>query len=684
MAHLRPYPFAALVRRALRELGRGGDVFDLPRAALYRPAPGLDLSVAFHGHRAATPLGPAAGPQSQMAQNLALCWLTGSRIFELKTVQVKDDLQIPRPCIDMATVGYNVEWSQELRLPESLAEYVKGRMLIEVMRERLGLDRAADPLVFDLSVGYDLAGLRSEPVQGFLRGMRDPTRLVDALRREIPAEWARYRDLDFPAAISDTVTLSTFHGCPPEEIERMILFLLEQGFHAVVKLNPMLLGPARTRELLHDVMGYADLRVPDTAFERDTRWEQMAGFVDRLGRRAAELGRGFGVKFSNTLIVENHRAFFPAAEKEMYLSGPPLFVLATNLVQRFRAEFGARFPISYSAGIDRGNFADAVALGLVPVTVCSDLLKPRGYARATGYLEALAERMRGVGATHVGDFVIRAFGHGAEALDRVPGLEPAERERALAALASGGDLRAAVGEAAHGAWRDQAALLNTDDYVPRATRDPRYAATAHAKPPRKLGSPLALFDCVTCHKCVPVCPNDANFAFVLPKLEQPIVKLRARAGGGFEAREEGRLAIARKAQYANFADFCNECGNCDVFCPEDGGPYLVKPRFFGAVADWRAQQALDGFALDPASGTLHGRVSGREYALAPAGERERYSGRGFSLLLDPADPAADPRGEAAVEVDLAPYHILRWIRAGVYASGQANYLTELAEVGGRG
>ena len=84
----------------------------------------------------------------------------------------------------------------------------------------------------------------------------------------------------------------------------------------------------------------------------------------------------------NTLIVENRRDFFPASEREMYLSGPPLHVLAMDLVHDFRAHFGDRFPISFSAGIDHRNFPDAVALGLVPITVCSDLLKPGGYARS--------------------------------------------------------------------------------------------------------------------------------------------------------------------------------------------------------------------------------------------------------------------------------------------------------------
>ena len=82
------------------------------------------------------------------------------------------------------------------------------------------------------------------------------------------------------------------------------------------------------------------------------------GFVERLGEKAAGLNLGFGVKFTNTLIVENRRRFFPESEKEMYLSGPPLHVLAMELVRRFREATGTRYPISFSAGIDRHNFSD--------------------------------------------------------------------------------------------------------------------------------------------------------------------------------------------------------------------------------------------------------------------------------------------------------------------------------------
>jgi putative selenate reductase len=663
-----------------RELAERDSIFDLPRRKFHLGSAELDTGVSFHGRRAGSPLGPAAGPQTQMAQNLVLSWLGGCRIMELKTVQVMDELEIPRPCIDMQTIGFNVEWSQELKLEQSLEEYVKGSMLIEILEAsgEIEVAEALRPWVFDMSVGYDLAGIQTERVQAFIDGMLDASAIVERLRGEIPAEHARFRDLDFRTRLSDTLTLSTFHGCPPDEIERIIEFLLdEKGLHCIVKLNPMLLGPRRCRELLNGEMGYGELHVPDTAFERDASWEQAAGFCERLGDRADRLGLGFGVKFSNTLIVENHREFFPRKEKEMYLSGPPLHVLAVNLVGQFRRHFGDRFPISFSAGIDAQNFADAVAIGLVPITVCSDLLKPGGYARATTYLGALETRMKKLGAPDVPAYILRAYGRGDEALARAQ-ITGEVAAVCRAALESGGDLRAAAGEAFE-AWVSAAILANTEHYVAAATADPRYRKEKNDKPPRKLGSELELFDCVACNKCVPVCPNHANFAFAIPTGEVPIAVL-SREGDRWRRQDRGTLAISKKQQWGTFADFCNECGNCDVFCPEDGGPYVIKPRFFGNLADWEAFADQNGFLLH--GGELLARIGGAEYRFSEAGGRVRFAGAGFDVTFSPEDPAATIEGEAVGEIDLTYFHILRWIRDAVYASGALTYPALLA--GGEG
>ncbi len=188
MVQLSPVPFDVLIGRMFRELEEKRSVFDLPAQRFVTAYPGRDLSVAFRDRRAATPFGPAAGPHTQMAQNIALSWLAGGRVIELKTVQVNDAIDVPRPCIDMATVGFNVEWSQELTVQQSLEEYVKGAMLIEMLKAS-GIGQGLSETVFDMSVGYDLAGIKSAKVQGFLEGMLDATAVVDRLRAKIQAPW---------------------------------------------------------------------------------------------------------------------------------------------------------------------------------------------------------------------------------------------------------------------------------------------------------------------------------------------------------------------------------------------------------------------------------------------------------------------------------------------------------------
>src|SRR3982750_1704288 len=160
MAELYPAPLENLLKRIFYE-HKKGQIFDLPVSKFYRGRPDLNTAVHFHSKTAAAPVGPAAGPQDQMVQNIVLSWVAGSRIIELKTVQINDELSIPRPCIDATNVGYNVEWSQELKLEQSLTEYVAASMVLEILRAEnyLGLDESqltAEPnkldVIFDMSV----------------------------------------------------------------------------------------------------------------------------------------------------------------------------------------------------------------------------------------------------------------------------------------------------------------------------------------------------------------------------------------------------------------------------------------------------------------------------------------------------------------------------------------------------
>jgi putative selenate reductase len=614
-----PAPFPHLLRRMVREHSREGKVFDLPARKFWRGAPDLDLRVSFHGRPAGNPLGPAAGPQDQMAQNVVLAWLAGSRILELKTVQVNDRLVLPRPCIDATNVGYNVEWSQELRLAESLREYVAGSMLVDVLRSE-GTGAAATDTIFDMSVGYDLAGVRSAPVRAWMESMVDASAHVASLRAQIPDDLARFRDVAFRERLSDQVTLSTFHGCPASEIEGIARFLLtEMGVHVTVKLNPTLLGRPAVDGLLHDVMGYREIETRAQDFDKDLQWAEALEITDRLSELARSLGRTFQVKFSNTLVVRNHRSFFPSSEAVMYLSGAPLHVITLNLVEKYRR---ARpdVPISFSAGVDGQNFPECVALGFTPITTCTDLLRPGGYGRLPAYLARLEERMRALGVRTIGDFVIQSGGRA---------------EQAIADVVPPGPLRDHVPAALYPAVVARAAVLNTPGIVARATADPRYHAAQNASLPRKIGSFLVVFDCINCDKCIPVCPNDANFSYEVAPFRAPYEHFVVRAGAVARV-PAGVFEVVKQHQIANFQDFCNECGNCDVFCPEDGGPYIEKPRFFGSHDAFRAMPVRDGFfaARAPEGAWIVGRMRGSEYRLDVDARGEAGTFTDGSLTVD--------------------------------------------------
>jgi len=588
MAELFPMPVDVLLRRALMEWRTKDAIYDLPSRKWWTGTPDADLSVSFLGRSAASAVGPAAGPQSQLIQNIVLAWLAGARIFELKTIQINDRLDIPRPCIDARNVGYNVEWSQELRLEESLREYIGAWWVLHLFRQWDPVNRRAidpdDPFIFDLSVGYDLAGIKSDPVQRWIAGIRDASAAIESLRQQLPPELSQYKDIEVPSCLSNSITLSTFHGCPPEEIEGIGEHILRDlDLDLVVKLNPTLLGYERVVELLRGQLGYDWIHPVKEAFDEDLQWNDALPLFRRLQALATQRGRRFGVKMTNTLVVDNKDDFF--ADERMYLSGQPLHVLAMNLVWALRQEedvVGDWMPVSFAAGIDRKNFADAAALGLTPITTCTDLLRPGGYGRLSGYNNQLAARMQKMGARTIPEYIRGTYGSDEGTVERA-------------------------------AWH------NTKAYVEGLTEDPRYQATKNSSTPKKIGSHLALFDCINCDKCVPVCPNNANFAYELNALNVSYQDFVVGTDGSVTMLDDSmQFSIEKTHQLACYADFCNECGNCDVFCPEDGGPYVEKPRFFGSQATFDEFNTHDGYVLETdEAGTcrFRGRMRGVEVSL---------------------------------------------------------------------
>ena len=402
---MRVQPFETLLKWSLAELEQNESLFGIHRSLFYAPKEDSLYGTEMFGDYLATPIGPGAGPHTQLTQNILAAWLSGGRFIELKTVQIMDELDIPRPCIDMADEGYNVEWSQELKLEQSAWEYVKAWVLIRVLRRVLGFEgRLPFGTIFNMSVGYDLEGIQSPPMTRFMDRMEDASEEIDQIENILREEFPRFSDLEIPSRMVNSVTLSTMHGCPPDEIEEIGRYLMEErGLHTFVKLNPTLLGKERVMEILNGRLGFTDIDIPDEVFEHDLQYDRAVELIESLKQVADACDLTFGVKLSNTLAMANHRDVLPG--DEMYMSGRALYPITMTLFQQLTDEFeedaseaGPGLNVSYSAGADALNVSGILSCGALPVTAVSDLLKPGGYSRFIQYLENLEKEMRDRGA----------------------------------------------------------------------------------------------------------------------------------------------------------------------------------------------------------------------------------------------------------------------------------------------
>jgi putative selenate reductase len=458
---MRILPFEVLLHWILEEYRQRQCIFGIARSLFHLPRRDSPYEIPdLYGQHLSTPIGPAAGPHTQLAQNIVSAWLCGGRFMELKTVQALDELTIPRPCMDMEDEGYNIEWSQELRLHESAREYIKAWALIHVLHRMLGGDtRMPVGTIFNMSVGYTLSGIRSAALSRFMDRLEDASAELAGIHAVLQARFPQFEDVAIPSRIANSVTLSTMHGCPPGEIERMARHLLEErGLHTAIKLNPTLLGKETVSAILHGKLGFHQVKIADAAFDRDLRYGQAVELIRSLQRTAAQRDLTFGVKLSNTLPTLNHKGRLPGGE--MYMSGRALYPLTMHLCRKLAQEFDGNIKISYSGGADACNVSRILAAGARPVTVATDLLKPGGYARLLQYLESIEAAMRAQGAANLDELA-----------------------------------------------RDK--LTQLDRAAADALEDPRYRRPWYADGLPKVDAGLALFDCIAA-PCVERCAVRQN------------------------------------------------------------------------------------------------------------------------------------------------------------------------------
>ena len=389
----------------LADLEERNEIFGISRDQFFLPSPDDPFRMTRYGSLLETPLGVASGPHTQMAQNIVTAWLTGSRYIELKTVQVLDELDVTKPCIDMTDEGYNCEWSQELKLDESFNEYLNAFILLYILRDRLGFSGDEPGFIFNMSAGYELKGIHSPTMQRFFDRMEDcSTELAEKIELIAPI-YPRVRELNIPSSISNNLTISTMHGCPPDEIEKIARYFIEdRGYHTTIKLNPTLLGPKRLRDILNTRLKYP-IDVPDLAFEHDLKYPDAVKLIRSLLDTARAKGVAFNLKLTNTLETTNIDQKLPKTEAMCYMSGRALHPISINLAARLQEEFEGTLDLSFCAGIDTFNVFDTLACGLAPITVCSDLLKPGGYARVKQYTQTLLSGMAAAGAQSIDQLV---------------------------------------------------------------------------------------------------------------------------------------------------------------------------------------------------------------------------------------------------------------------------------------
>ncbi|NLL37909.1 MAG: putative selenate reductase subunit YgfK [Fretibacterium sp.] len=410
MSHImRPQSFSTLLNWIEREYKEKDSIFGIHKSLFWKPEKKRFFVPELFGSPLLTPVGPAAGPNTQLTQNILAAWLCGARYMELKTVQIMDELELGRPCIDVEDEGYNVEWSQELKLEQSIREYVKAWLLIPVLERLLGWEKTegAGGLIFNMSVGYNLEGILEPRMQTFIAKMLDASEELEEYREVLRKEFPQYADITAPKALVNSATLSTMHGCPPDEIGKIASYLLEnRGFHLFVKMNPTLLGRDEVRSLLNETLGYSDIQIPDPVFEHDLKYPQALEIIKMMKEASKRTGKFFGVKLTNTLGMSNHRCIMPG--EEMYMSGRSLYPISMNLWNRLSKDCGGDLNVSYSAGADAKNIAGIFACGALTVTMASDLLKPGGYGRIVHCLKNLESALEKAGAAN-----LKAFSAGA-------------------------------------------------------------------------------------------------------------------------------------------------------------------------------------------------------------------------------------------------------------------------------
>ncbi|MDK2978915.1 MAG: putative selenate reductase, partial [Bacteroidales bacterium] len=386
--HFSPITIKHLLQIILNEYESEKSIFGIPEELFFNPVENSQFQTSQFNQQINTPIGVAAGPHTQMAQNIVAAWLMGARYIELKTIQTLDELDIAKPCIDMQDEGYNCEWSQELKIKESFHEYLNAWIIIHILNHKFGWKSDMDT-IFNMSVGYNMEGILKDNVQWFFKKMNNCSYELDEKKDQLKSIYPAIDAIKIPSQLSNNITLSTMHGCPANEIEEIASYLLtEKKLHTFVKLNPTLLGAKELRAILNEKLKFKSV-IPDIAFEHDLKYDDAVKIIQSLTNTAQQEKLTFGLKLTNTLETKNFKSVFADDVEMMYMSGRALHPVSIHVAQKLQNQFSGTLQLSFSGGAHAFNVSEVLSCGFKTVTVSTDLLKPGGYMRLKQYFDEL-------------------------------------------------------------------------------------------------------------------------------------------------------------------------------------------------------------------------------------------------------------------------------------------------------
>ncbi|MFO7827266.1 MAG: putative selenate reductase subunit YgfK [Bacteroidales bacterium] len=377
-----------LLQIILDEYETEKSIFGIPEELFFNPAKKIQYQTTQFNQQIDTPLGVAAGPHTQMAQNIVASWLMGARYIELKTIQTLDELEIAKPCIDMQDEGYNCEWSQELKIEESFNEYLNAWIIIHILNHKFEW-KPDIGTIFNMSVGYNLEGILKDNVQWFFEKMHECSYELEQKKSQLKSIYPEIDSIEIPSQLSNNITLSTMHGCPSNEIEDIASYLLtKKKLHTFVKFNPTLLGAKELRSMLNEKLHFKTV-VPDIAFEHDLKYDDAIKIIQSLTDIAKKEKLAFGLKLTNTLESKNFKSVFTDDVEMMYMSGRALHPVSIQVAKKLQNQFNGTLQLSFSGGAHAFNVSDVLSSGFKTVTISTDLLKPGGYMRLKQYFDEL-------------------------------------------------------------------------------------------------------------------------------------------------------------------------------------------------------------------------------------------------------------------------------------------------------